>query len=133
MRETASERKGEATAPAIASERATAFLALVLMARIISKIFRAMLWVPVAALHHTSNDHLRTHGTSPRKSPFFKGFAVLGALLPPRRGHRHSLVAPPSPRLSSTTGIRPHYTEDVHDSHFNGAAKPRNARDYFAI
>lgn len=43
MRETASERKGEATAPAIASERATAFLALVLMARIISKIFRAML------------------------------------------------------------------------------------------
>ena len=35
MRETASERKGEATAPAIASERATAFLALVLMPRII--------------------------------------------------------------------------------------------------
>lgn len=43
LRETASERKGEATAPAIASERATAFLALVLMARIISKIFRAVL------------------------------------------------------------------------------------------
>ena len=48
LRETASERMGEATAPAIASERATAFLALVLMARIISKIFRAVLWVPVA-------------------------------------------------------------------------------------
>ena len=61
LRETASERMGEATAPAIASERATAFLALVLMPRIISKIFRAVLWVPVAALHHTSNDHLRTH------------------------------------------------------------------------
>ena len=39
---------GKATAPAIASERATAFLVLVLMARIISKIFRAVLWVPVA-------------------------------------------------------------------------------------
>ena len=48
LRETASERKGGATAPAIASERATAFLALVPMARIISKIFRAVLWVPVA-------------------------------------------------------------------------------------
>ena len=69
LRETASERMGEATAPAIASERATAFLALVLMPRIISKIFRAVLWVPVAALHHTSNDHLRTHETSPRESP----------------------------------------------------------------
>ena len=68
MRETSSERKGEATAPAMASERATALLALVLMARIISKIFRAVLWVPVAALHHTSNDHLRTHGTSPRET-----------------------------------------------------------------
>ena len=43
LRETASERNGEATAPAMASERATAFLALVLMARIISKIFRAVL------------------------------------------------------------------------------------------
>ena len=102
MRETASERMGEATAPAIASERATAFLALVLMARIISKIFRAVLWVPVAALHHTSNDHLRTHGNSPRKSPFFKGFAVLGALLPPRRDYRHSLVAPPTSPFSSS-------------------------------
>ena len=70
MRETASERMGEATAPAIASERATAFLALVLMPLIISKIFRAVLWVPVAALHHTSNDLLRTHGTTPRENPF---------------------------------------------------------------
>ena len=42
MRETASERKGVAIAPATASERATAFLALVLMACIISKIFRAV-------------------------------------------------------------------------------------------
>ena len=109
LRETASERKGEATAPAIASERATALLALVLMVRIVSKNFRAVLWVPVAALHHTSNDHLRTHGTSPRESPFFKGFAVLGALLPPRRGHRHSLVAPPTSPFSDTTGIRRHY------------------------
>ena len=48
LRETSSERKGEATAPAMASERATTLLALVLMARIISKIFRAVLWVPVA-------------------------------------------------------------------------------------
>ena len=51
MRETASERKGEATAPAIASERATAFLALVLMARIISKIFRAGKWLRESMEH----------------------------------------------------------------------------------
>ena len=41
--------------------------------------------------------------------------------------------APPALRFSGSPGIRRHYTEDVHDSHFNGAAKPRNARDYFAI
>ena len=51
-----------------------------------------------------------THGNSPRESPFFKGFAVLGALLPPRRGHRHSLVAPPTSRFTGSTGIRQHYT-----------------------
>ena len=36
MRETASERKGEATPPAITSEKATAFLSPVLMLRIIA-------------------------------------------------------------------------------------------------
>ena len=48
---------------------------------VISKIFRAVLWVPVAALHHTStsNDHLRTHGNRPHERPILQGFATLAA------------------------------------------------------
>ena len=62
-------------------------------------------------------------------NPCKMGVASLGALLPPRRGHRHSLVAPPSPRLSSTTGIRRHYT-----LHLDPAPPPKkHQRRYLSI
>ena len=60
---------------------------------------------------------------SPRK-PIFKGFAVLGALLPPRRGHRHSLVTLPASRFPGSSGFRRHYTLQPFP------ATPVNKHDY---